>query len=70
MLSTITVEGYQTTPINYTLDLLLRKFLMTIKLILYVFRKRGTVRGFAKLKKIKKSKNNLEVGGWVQVPFG
>ena len=29
-----------------------------------------TVRGFAKLKKFKKSKNNLEVGGWVQVPFG
>ena len=34
MLSTITVGGYQTTPINYTLDLLLRKFLMTRKLIL------------------------------------
>ena len=28
------------------------------------------VRGFAKLKKFQKSKNNLEVGGWVQVPFG
>ena len=28
------------------------------------------LRGFAKLKKFKKSKNNLEVGGWVQVPFG
>ena len=27
-------------------------------------------RGFAKLKKFQKSKNNLEVGGWVQVPFG
>ena len=27
-------------------------------------------RGFAKLKKFKKSKNNSEVGGWVQVPFG
>ena len=43
MLSTITVEGYQTTPINDTLDLLLRTFLITRKLILYVFRKRGTV---------------------------
>ena len=30
----------------------------------------ATVRGFAKLKKFQKSKNNLEVGGWVQVPFG
>ena len=29
-----------------------------------------TLRGFAKLKKFQKSKNNLEVGGWVQVPFG
>ena len=28
------------------------------------------LRGFAKLKKFQKSKNNLEVGGWVQVPFG
>ena len=28
------------------------------------------VRGFAKLNKFQKSKNNLEVGGWVQVPFG
>ena len=28
------------------------------------------VRGLAKLKKFQKSKNNLEVGGWVQVPFG
>ena len=28
------------------------------------------LRGFAKLKKFKKSKNYLEVGGWVQVPFG
>ena len=28
------------------------------------------IRGFAKLKKFQKSKNNLEVGGWVQVPFG
>ena len=31
---------------------------------------RCRVRGFAKLKKFKKSQNNLEVGGWVQVPFG
>ena len=30
----------------------------------------SSVRGFAKLKKFHKSKNNLEVGGWVQVPFG
>ena len=29
---------------------------------------RGLLRGFAKLKKFQKSKNNLEVG--VQVPFG
>ena len=28
------------------------------------------IRGFAKLKKFQKSKNYLEVGGWVQVPFG
>ena len=28
------------------------------------------LRGFAKFKKFKKSKNNLEVGGWVQVSFG
>ena len=28
------------------------------------------LRGFAKLNFFKKSKNNLEVGGWVQVPFG
>ena len=28
------------------------------------------VRSFAKLKIFQKSKNNLEVGGWVQVPFG
>ena len=28
------------------------------------------VRGFAKLKPFQKSKNNLEVGGLVQVPFG
>ena len=28
------------------------------------------LRGFAKLNKFQKSKNNLEVGGWVQVPFG
>ena len=35
MLSTITVGGYQTTPINYTRDLLLRKFLMTRKLICF-----------------------------------
>ena len=34
MLSTITVGGYQTTPINYTRDLLLRNFLMIRKLIL------------------------------------
>ena len=27
-------------------------------------------KGFAKLKKFQKSKNNLEVGGWVQVQFG
>ena len=29
----------------------------------------SVVRGFAKLKKIKKSKKKLEVGGWVQVSF-
>ena len=28
------------------------------------------LRGFAKLKTFQKSKNNLEVGGWVQVSFG
>ena len=27
-------------------------------------------RGFAKLKKFQKSQTKLEVGGWVQVPFG
>ena len=32
--------------------------------------KSSNVRGFAKLKNFQKSKNNLEVGGWVQVPFG
>ena len=32
--------------------------------------RREELRGFAKLKKFQKSKNNLEVGGWVQVPFG
>ena len=26
-----------------------------------------SIRGFAKLKKFQKSKNNLEVGGWVEV---
>ena len=34
------------------------------------YKKRSELRGFAKLKKFQKSKNNLEVGGWVQVPFG
>ena len=29
-----------------------------------------SLRGFAKLNKFQKSKNNLEVGGWVQVSFG
>ena len=47
----------------------MEKFNIVITLLFIIFIN-WVVRGFAKLKKFQKSKNNLEVGGWVQVPFG